>query len=323
MQRDHLVGLGHQQLAGKGHARSLVSRVRHALHQIEIATVTVADHGRRLDGADQSDLCDLKAADRPRRKREPVEAERRGTSDLEGHRLVALLERRVQRVAIHLGPGFAVGGTFEQPRTRVAFGYVVAAGERVGADRLRLGKLHLPHHGRVAVVDAPLRAQVAVHRVLDRFAVAGRVSAGRRELRLGAVVEIDDQIAQRLVAAELVDVAPAADAVGVAKALAQNGAGTGDIASEQLLAYFRQALVRVVAVAVVRSARPERRLVQHDPLAAHSAEIHRAQPSVAQRAGFVERLGRADKPHTHRFRRRGDFRGPAEPCGDSKGGEQG
>ena len=66
MQRDHLVGLGHQQIAGEGHALPLILGVRHALHQIEIAAVPVAHHGRRrLDGAAEADLRNLEASDRP------------------------------------------------------------------------------------------------------------------------------------------------------------------------------------------------------------------------------------------------------------------
>ena len=47
IQRDHLVRLGNQQVAGEGHALPLILGVRHALHEIEIAAVTVANHGGR------------------------------------------------------------------------------------------------------------------------------------------------------------------------------------------------------------------------------------------------------------------------------------
>lgn len=56
------------------------------------------------------------------------------------------------------------------------------------------------------------------------------MSAGGRESGLQAVVKIEDQIAQRLVAAELVDVPPTANAVGVAEAFVQSGARPGDVA---------------------------------------------------------------------------------------------
>ena len=44
IQRDHFVRLGNHQVAGEGHALRLILRVRHALHEIEIAAVTVRHH---------------------------------------------------------------------------------------------------------------------------------------------------------------------------------------------------------------------------------------------------------------------------------------
>ena len=114
----------------------------------------------------------------------------------------------------------------------MAVRYVVAARESVGGDGLSRGQAHLPTHGRVAVVHAPLGASITVHSVLDTIAIAGRVSAGGRQIRLRVIVESDNQVAQRLVTAELVDIPPSADLVGVTETIAEDAAGSGNIARE-------------------------------------------------------------------------------------------
>ena len=189
VQRDHLVRLGNQQVAGEGHALPLILGVRHALHEIEIATIAASRHG------------------------------------------------------------------------------------------------------------------------------------GERCLR--AIVEYHHQIAQRLVRAKLVDIPPALDAVGVAEAFGQDTAGSGNLTSEEFFTHFRQALVGVVLVAVVGTARPQRRLVKNDALSSHSAEIHDSQASIAQRARFVKRLCRAGEPHAHGFGRRRHFGALAEIRGGRVGSHYG
>ena len=169
---------------------------------------------------------------------EAEEAVFAGLGEFVGSFLKAIWERFWQRLLIETGPCFAIVRSFQRPFLGVALGHIVGASQRVAREFLRLEKFGLPDHRLAGIGHAPFALIRAIIAAADRVAgvrrcltgidariadadsgpaaIAARMSARGRDADASAGrTELQEKIAQDLVAAELIFVAPAADAIGV------------------------------------------------------------------------------------------------------------